>query len=179
MPGEISADAGFPEGSGPASNELDYHSDVGEADANWTASGRRDLPTADRMTESQNTGKRRWWIIGLALLYVAFTSLATHLPLTPQVQHWAERYDKLAHLGLYLMMSLLLGAAFWPRRRAFEWGLAITCVLLTADEVLQAFVPSRHVDVKDWIAGIVGAIGGWCVGRALLLWRARRRLSLP
>lgn len=124
------------------------------------------------MTEERSRRVSAGVLAIAAVGYVAFTTLVTHLPLSPGVQHWAKRYDKVAHFGLYAVMVCLIGLALLPRRRAYEWGLLITYAILSIDEAWQAFVPTRHVDFWDWLTGIIGATCGW---GCLRLWSFLRR----
>ncbi|MBL9171930.1 MAG: VanZ family protein [Verrucomicrobiales bacterium] len=75
--------------------------------------------------------------------------------------------DKLGHVGLVGMLSLLCNLAF-PGRRRFRLpaGMSVTTAvlltLLTLEEIAQAFLPHRTCDPGDWLADLVGlAAGQW------------------
>jgi VanZ family protein len=58
-------------------------------------------------------------------------------------------------------------------RRALLW-LAVVSSLGAADEWHQQFIPSRSMDVRDWMADTAGAVTGLSLVTAL----ARRRESV-
>ncbi len=65
--------------------------------------------------------------------------------------------DKLGHLCLIGTMSFLCNLAFPVRK--YGWPTVTTLVLLvllSAEELSQAFVPSRHLDLFDWLADLAG-----------------------
>ena len=76
--------------------------------------------------------------------------------------------DKVGHLGLIGTMSLLCNLAFRARRPAFLPSFitttsAVLLVLLTAEELSQAFIKTRHLDLCDWLADLAGlGIGQLC-----------------
>lgn len=79
--------------------------------------------------------------------------------------------DKLGHLGLVGSLSLLFNVAFrlrqpvWLPRRITPVSFALA-VLLTAEELSQAFIPSRTCDPWDWLADLAGlACGQWLANR--------------
>ncbi len=74
-------------------------------------------------------------------------------------------------IALAILSFLVLGSV-WPRR--IPWLLAAGLVVYgTAGELLQYFVPSRHVQWLDWIQNMLG------VGTGLLIywlfWRQFQR----
>ncbi|MBN9691625.1 MAG: VanZ family protein [Verrucomicrobia bacterium] len=85
--------------------------------------------------------------------------------------------DKLGHVGLVGLLSLLTNLTFpgthprlprWLTRTTF-----ILLVLLTLEELAQAFLPHRTCDFGDWVADLIG-LG---LGQTLAL-RFRRALKL-
>ncbi len=70
--------------------------------------------------------------------------------------------DKLAHLGLYLILGLLLA---WGKTRTGFAGPAILLLIMGAgygalDEWHQSFVPGRDVSAGDWLADTAGVALG-------------------
>ena len=76
--------------------------------------------------------------------------------------------DKAGHLCLIGTMSFLCNLAFRARRPAFlpvfiTATSAVLLVLLTAEELSQAFIKTRHLDLFDWLADLAGlGIGQFC-----------------
>lgn len=76
--------------------------------------------------------------------------------------------DKVGHLGLIGTMSFLCNLAFPSRRAGFpvRWVTLTTFilfVLLSLEELSQAFIKTRHLDLFDWVADLAGlAIGQFC-----------------
>ena len=75
--------------------------------------------------------------------------------------------DKIGHLGLVGALSLLCNFAFRFRQptwlpRVVTPVSFILLVLLTSEELSQAFIPSRTCDPFDWLADLLGiACGQW------------------
>ncbi len=79
--------------------------------------------------------------------------------------------DKIGHLGLVGALSLLCNFAFhlrqpaWLPQRVTPVSLVLF-VLLTSEELSQAFIPSRTCDPFDWLADLLGiACGQWLATR--------------
>lgn len=79
--------------------------------------------------------------------------------------------DKVGHVGLVGTLSLLFNFAFrlrqpaWFPRALTPVSLALLLVL-TSEEISQAFVPSRTCDPFDWLADLLGlACGQWLANR--------------
>lgn len=79
--------------------------------------------------------------------------------------------DKVGHLVLIGTMSFLCNLAFPSRkmglfRRSVTLTTLILFVLLSMEELSQAFIETRHLDVFDWLADLAGlAIGQFCAMR--------------
>lgn len=79
--------------------------------------------------------------------------------------------DKVGHLGLVGTLSLLCNLAFQPRgkSRIQRWITPTTLVLfilLTLEEISQAFQPYRTCDPFDWLADIAGlALGQYAASK--------------
>lgn len=78
--------------------------------------------------------------------------------------------DKLGHVGLVGTLSLLCNLAFQPRNpawlpRTVTMVTLALLVLLTLEEIAQAFIPSRTCDPLDWLADLAGLAAGQYVAR--------------
>lgn len=81
----------------------------------------------------------------------------------------AAPWDKLAHTGAFLVLTLLFIHGF-----ALPWRYAACAALLTglADEWHQRFLPGRTASVEDWLADLAGVL----LAAALLWWWHSRRV---
>ncbi len=66
--------------------------------------------------------------------------------------------DKLGHLGLIGTLSLLCNLAFSAGKpaRFITRTTLVLLVLLTLEELAQAFIPTRTCDFFDWLADLAG-----------------------
>lgn len=92
--------------------------------------------------------------------------------------HRIPHGDKLGHLGLMGMLAFLCNLGFPPRRtdgyrRIITTTTLVLLVLLTAEEITQAFKPHRTCDLMDWLADLLGL----ALGQTAAL-RAMRRFSV-
>lgn len=76
-------------------------------------------------------------------------------------------WDKLAHVGCFFVLTLLLG-------QGFSWPLSVVALVAAgvgaADEWHQLSLPGRMGSVEDWAADLLGVgMGLW------VLWWLRRR----
>jgi VanZ family protein len=82
--------------------------------------------------------------------------------------------DKLAHLGMYGMLGLLLARAmFASMTKAAIAGVVTVLIVATlgaGDELHQLLVPARSASAADWLADVSGATVG-----VLFVHAARRR----
>ena len=79
--------------------------------------------------------------------------------------------DKVGHLGLIGTLSFLCNLAFRSRRwRYATLTTLVLLVLLTGEEISQAFVPSRHLDLFDWLADLVGLAAGQWMAMKVRAW---------
>jgi VanZ family protein len=122
-----------------------------------------------------------WFVLIMVLLSLPGQSF-------PNVQFWKP--DKLAHLGLFGMQTLLLWFAFVlpaPERRSNTHALAIAAVLTVIfgalSEVYQDVFTSRLADLYDVLANAIGVLLAgifvYAVKPPRLLRLARRLLRLP
>ena len=84
--------------------------------------------------------------------------------------------DKVGHLGLIGTLSLLCNLAFHPRQPKWlpRWITLVTLILLvilSLEEIVQAFLPHRTCDLGDWLADLVGL----AIGQSIAL-KLRERL---
>lgn len=94
-----------------------------------------------------------WSLMGITgvVLYL----LARHLVVLPsEYIHYPE------YAGLFILL-------FWATQRRLFWSLALTVVAGTFDEAIQAFMPSRVVDINDVLlnaaGGLIGLILTWLI----------------
>lgn len=81
--------------------------------------------------------------------------------------------DKAGHVGLFGTLSLLCNLAFPNRRpsRLPSWITKTSLVLLTIvtlEEISQAFLPARSLDLFDWLADLLGIACGQALALAIL-----------
>ncbi len=69
--------------------------------------------------------------------------------------------DKLGHLGLVGLLSFLCNLAFTSRKPGIiSMTTLVLLVLLTLEELSQAFIVTRHLDLFDWLADLAGLAAG-------------------
>ncbi|MGH7199897.1 MAG: VanZ family protein [Planctomycetaceae bacterium] len=101
---------------------------------------------------------RRLVLLSLGGYWIALF-VATHVPM-PDLGDAPTHSDKVMHLTAYAGLSVLLMAWIWstravrPKHFLAVWVI-VACYGVT-DELLQGLV-GRQMDVKDWLADIVGA----------------------
>ena len=116
---------------------------------------------------SRSFGNSTLRLGALAIAYVLFASIVTHLPLSGRLQRLIGMVDKPLHFLLYAMMVVVVSLALARRRRGVVIACGIALVMATLDEVLQGFIPSRQVELMDWVAGVAGSLFG---GLAMMAW---------
>lgn len=111
--------------------------------------------------------------------YAGALLLLTHWPRVsvPAMPGLGLPLDKIAHVGLYFGLAMLLAvtnhlgglARRWSMPTLFGWIAAFGA----ADEVTQILF-GRTCDLNDWVSDLIGAVGGLllvssitrCIGRA-------------
>lgn len=76
--------------------------------------------------------------------------------------------DKLGHFGLAGILSLLCNLAFsrrTDRSRFITLTTGILLIVISLEELSQAFIPSRHLDAIDWLADLAGLFAGQFLAR--------------
>ena len=86
--------------------------------------------------------------------------------------------DKFGHVGLIGVLSFCCNLSFPSRqrsgiRRFVSTTTLVLLVLVTAEEIAQAYNPHRTCDLLDWLADLVG-LGA---GQAAAAWIRRRFFS--
>lgn len=103
-----------------------------------------------------------WRFTGLWLAVWVGCFVVTH---TPRLGHGAAPFpqaDKLIHVILYFMLTLLSGRALLARtgrltrERIFQWAI-VYAIYAVLDELLQIPV-GRDSSVLDWLADFVGIV---------------------
>jgi VanZ family protein len=113
---------------------------------------------------------QRWWLAaGVALLAVIIWGSLT--PSLPDIQAPLPQFDKIEHIGAYLLLTAWFSAAFPKRWPWIAVGFAVFGGLI---EILQGYT-GRDPDWFDWFADCIGAgLGAWYPRR----WTLRVRLLL-
>ena len=91
--------------------------------------------------------------------------IGTSLPHPPSMP---GQSDKVVHFSAYAALGASMGWAARVRhiRRALRW-IAVVSLLGAVDEWHQQFIPSRSMDVRDWMADTAGAVTGLFLVTAL------------
>lgn len=66
-----------------------------------------------------------------------------------------EPWDKLAHVGFFVLLTLLLARGF---ALSMGWVAGVALLVGLADEFHQSFLPGRVASVEDWLADLVGVM---------------------
>ena len=144
----------------------------------------RSLPSTSGGPPEVRSGRRLigyWLPVGLwcAIIFVqsAFA--------TPDIGPRWPHVDKVAHVGVYAVLSILFCRAFntLPAWRGRMWRLIVTGVVLTSlygalDEWHQSFVAVRTADGMDLLADVIGGLLGACLYVGVGRYR-RRQVTLP
>lgn len=108
------------------------------------------------------TIRSRRILTGAWLMYWAAMAVATHLPVPEGLRIPIREGDKLLHVLMYFVLTILGGrviltATATPTlRRIAAWAL-VYAVYGAIDEALQPLV-GRHASVQDWIANAIGIL---------------------
>ncbi len=98
---------------------------------------------------------------GPAAIWAAVLFLLSEVEPDPE-SRWLLVNDKVAHLGLYLVLGTTLAWGRWRSRRGPTWLLLCLGLLYGAlDEWHQGFVPGRDPSTVDLLADAVGLILGF------------------
>ena len=112
-----------------------------------------------------STPRLRWLAVGGWLLVI---ETLTSWPSPPSFGA-PHGTDKVVHFGMYAILGFLAMRASWPASAtataARSWRrlfVVMGCVSLfgALDEWHQQFIPSRSMELGDWIADSIGGIAG-------------------
>lgn len=111
---------------------------------------------------------------GFAALLIAMVVIADR----EQGSQWwpfVERIpysDKFGHLALFGTLSFLCNLAFPnPPRGFITTTTLVLLVIISLEELSQAFIPGRTLDIFDWLADFTGLAIGQLAAHALSLLR--------
>lgn len=108
------------------------------------------------------TIRSRRILTGAWLMYWAAMAVATHLPVPEGLRIPIREGDKLLHMLMYFVLTMLGGRVLLSApapptlRRLAAWAL-VYAVYGAIDEALQPLV-GRHASVQDWIANVFGIL---------------------
>lgn len=77
------------------------------------------------------------------------------------------------HLTAFTLLSLSVHFVRWPKRPVL-WVAVVLLAYGLATETLQAFVPPRGVELKDYADNVIGVLLG-----AAIYWAVQRRFAKP
>ncbi|MDD2605445.1 MAG: VanZ family protein [Desulfobacterales bacterium] len=113
-----------------------------------------------------NLHRSAWWRWGLVAVYAVAIFVQSALPSVVSPPG-GMGLDKVAHMGAYGLMAVLLcrALAASPMAKRSPWQIAVVAMLLAtlygvSDELHQALVPRRCADVGDVLADLVGSAVG-------------------
>lgn len=133
--------------------------------------------------------RRYRWARQLVLVYLMGMLVATHMPLPElpvEPPTWRlVPFDKLAHFSIYAGFALLVAFLLALRNpeRSTHIGLRVRgyiglwlgiALWAAIDEMTQPWT-GRSLDLRDWMADVLGATVGLAVFTAIRVWQLRQR----
>lgn len=105
---------------------------------------------------------RRKWLAVVGWLLVIETLTSWPSPPTFGAPHG---FDKVVHLSMYVTLGFLAMRAAWAGSTSTPWRRVLFvagCVAAfgALDEWHQQFIPSRSMELGDWIADSIGGVVG-------------------
>ncbi len=120
-------------------------------------------------------------VFGLIIIAaVVIANLGYSESFWPIISH-TPNADKVGHIGILGILGFLSNLAFPDFRIRFLPRFVtatsfVLLVLISLEEISQAFIPSRHCDIFDWLADLTGlAIGQITAG--IIASRSKARLQ--
>lgn len=116
-------------------------------------------------------------ILALILYVLLIFFVSSRSGITPPGPDFAMK-DKLAHFVEYFILGLLLYANIgWSYSRSrvltFLFLFTVGVSVAALDELLQSYIPGRHMNFFDWLADAIGIALG--VGIGVMTRRSRQR----
>jgi VanZ family protein len=114
------------------------------------------------------TQKTMWrrFVLGI---YIVGMLVLLLMPVPPTPSYLPADFDKIVHAGLFFVLAAL---AYWSsvneRRPSVIVIVAGSGALAAAVEVVQSLLGYRTGDPKDFVAGVLGALGGAFTARLTL-----------
>lgn len=104
------------------------------------------------------------------ITWSVFLAIAMLLPSDQIPKSTLLSFDKLIHLGVFMVYSFSISKAFDPIQAQKGSKIKVTGIALTisivygaALELLQQFIPGRMTDIYDLLANTLGAVLGTIV----------------
>ena len=111
--------------------------------------------------------KRAWFRLLPAIIWAITLAILMLLPQDSFPESKLLSYDKIAHLGVFALLSILImfgtsrvKAFNKTKRSSWLWPLIICILYSSSLELLQNFSPGRMIDLYDFIANVTGGIFG-------------------
>jgi VanZ family protein len=100
---------------------------------------------------------------GIRIILVLFWIFFIFILLTLQLPAYQGQADKLVHLFLFVILSLLIIYSLIEKRKekfllVFLFSFLISGMYAAFMEYLQSFIPTRAASEYDFLAGLIGII---------------------
>jgi VanZ family protein len=120
-------------------------------------------------------------ILALILYVLLIFFVSSRSGITPPGPDFVMK-DKLAHVAEYSVLGLLLFVNIgWTVSRSrvvtFVFLFAVGVSIAALDELLQSYIPGRHMSLFDWLADALGVALG--VGFSVMVGRSLKRKAAP
>lgn len=124
--------------------------------------------------KSMRKGRARWWPALLLITGLVWQLVALYAPSQPGPSLFTHS-DKVGHVLIFALPAAVATAArLWPRA-----VVVFLIIQAPVSELLQAhLLASRHGDVADVVADLIGIAVGVFIGNAWRRWSRFRRRSL-
>ncbi len=115
------------------------------------------------------SNNRKYYTIAV-ILWISALFSATFLPGTDLPEISFKLNDKLIHVIMYLVLSILFLNASWkekflkiPKKRIVMTVLMSVGFIAVITEIIQGFIPGRNTSLYDTIANLIGVVIGFLV----------------